>query len=160
MSRSDVPRAGAAVAADRRRGRLGTGTLPNQRPQPDQVVRPHDEGQEPIHPLPSAMSQFPEEPHGLAPPKRLFDPFPQALTDRVARVPGRPPIDPTLAMRHLGDMRRKAQGPRRGDELGLIVASVRTDGGGARPRAARGGQRLQHLLRLGIASLVVVVGWL
>lgn len=60
---------------------------------PDQVVggRPQDE--DPVHEGHAPMMELAELADGLQPPEDPLHPFPAALAQSIARVPGRPAID-------------------------------------------------------------------
>lgn len=54
-------------------------------------------GEDPIDERSTAMTQFAEAANGLHRAEALLDELPPPLTDRVARVPGRPDVDRTPA---------------------------------------------------------------
>ena len=74
--------------------------------QADQVERRAGEDEEPVDVREAAQFDFAHPGDGLQPPERRFDARPRVLTLRVARVPGRAPIDraaaaPREVLRHV-----------------------------------------------------------
>ena len=57
------------------------------------LVRGCGEGHDPIHPLAAAMPQLPQPADRFHPSKHLFDQLPCSLTDLIAGVPRRAPVD-------------------------------------------------------------------
>src|SRR5450756_685647 len=76
--------------------------LCEQRAHPDQIERRRGEDEGPIDPCAAAVPQLAKQAEGLHPAKALLDELPLLLTDRVARMTGRPGIDRTAAVRRLG----------------------------------------------------------
>jgi len=60
---------------------------------PYQVVGGYGEGKDPADPALASMASLPQEGNGFEPPKDLLDPFADALTDLVARVARRTPVN-------------------------------------------------------------------
>ena len=84
------------------------------------------------------MAEFPEPAHRLHPAEALFDTFAVPLTDRIAGMPRRAPIDRTPAAGGVGGhVRGDVQGAQIGDEIARVVAFVRGKGDPAAMRAAR-----------------------
>src|SRR5215212_2742975 len=96
------------------------GSLRDQIAPADQVVGRGAEGKDPVDQSSAAVSQFAEQPDRLHPPEGLLDEFALPLTQRVAGVSGRAPIDGTAAAarRRLGDVRRNAHATDRRDPGG------------------------------------------
>src|SRR4051812_43544392 len=92
-SRSDV-RGGAR--ARRWNGRLASRRR-LERPHPDQVVGGRREQKLPVHPTSAAVAELAQPADGLHPAEDLFNAFPRALADRVARMACRARIERTTA---------------------------------------------------------------
>ena len=100
-----------------------------------QIVRRGSEGKHPGHPFGSSVTGFPEIAHGFHPAEDFLHPFPQALTDGVARMAGGPAVDgrvPALAV--LGHMWHGIQDTQRLDKLPSIISFI-TPHGNAMPAA-------------------------
>src|SRR5688500_5874209 len=63
-----------------------------QRAHADQIVGGRGEEKLPVHASPSTMTELPEPTDGLHPPEDFFDAFAHALTDVIARVARRAPV--------------------------------------------------------------------
>lgn len=90
----------------------------------------------------ASQLHLPQAGNRLDPAKDAFDAGPKGLTDRIAIVAGRPPVNRAAAgsLEVLTDMRRDTQGTRVRDEAVRVVVLVRTEGA---PRAHAVG--LEHL---------------
>src|SRR6201987_2300680 len=57
------------------------------------------------------MTELPQERNRFQPPEAFFDPLPPLLTQAIAKVPRRPPVDgpPAIPLQVLCDMRRSPQ---------------------------------------------------
>src|SRR5437899_8884388 len=121
-SRSDV-RGGARARRwnGRRasRGRLET-------PHPYQVVGRRREQTLPVHPTSAAVAELAQPADRLHPAEDLFNPFPRALADRVARMACRARIERATVLL-LRDVGRGLEGTQRLHEAVRVVAFVTAD---------------------------------
>ena len=76
-----------------------------------QIVGGTGEGKEPVHSTDSTMTQLPQERNRLQPPKTFFDPLPPLLTQSIAQVTCRAPVNraPAIPLQVLCDRRSHSQ---------------------------------------------------
>src|SRR5215467_15495718 len=76
-----------------------------------QIVSGTGEGKDPVHFTDATMTQLPQERYRLQPPKAFFDPLPPLLTQAIAKVTRRAPVNrtPAIPLQILCDMRGHSQ---------------------------------------------------
>src|SRR5207245_11656589 len=91
-----------------------------------QIVGGTGEGKNPVHFTDSTMTQLPQERNRFQPPEAFFDPLPPLLTQTIAKVTRRAPVDgaPAIPLQILCDMRRYPQVATLRHELSRVVALV------------------------------------
>src|SRR5436190_10120421 len=97
-----------------------------ERPHPDQVVGRRREQELPVHPTAAAVTELAQPADRLHPAEDLFNPFPRALTDRVARMTCRARIERATVLL-LRDVGRGLEGAQRLHEAVRVVAFVTAD---------------------------------
>ena len=101
-----------------------------QRHDPFDVERRAGQDEERVHGRETAQLDFPQSGNRVEPPKRPLDPGPRLLTDRVAGMARRTPIDraPAASCIVLRDMRRYVDLAHLVDEVGGVIGLVGADG--------------------------------
>src|SRR3954453_12527980 len=106
-----------------------SGAREQQSTQANDIVRRRTEGEDPGHQSTASVSQFSEAADRLHPAKGLFDELAFSLTDRVAAMARRPPINRTATIRGvLRHVRRQAHLAQFSDERGTVVALIHAEG--------------------------------
>src|SRR5207342_2018792 len=98
-----------------------------ERAHADQVVRRRGQQKLPVHAASAAVAELAQTTHRLHSAEDLFNPFPRALADRVAWMPGRAGIE-RATVRLLRDVGRGVELSQRVHKAAGVVAFVAADG--------------------------------